>query len=144
MEIEIEITREDYQKFSQYVIKKNKTLKIHRLFLLIFLVLIILLLNIKELHNITHIVTQIIFGLFIYFAIIFLLKPITALVVRRIPSKDGGVLGRHKFRISDEGLWESTEYNESLLKWNGIKSIETSKKHIFVFIDTAFAPSEGY
>jgi hypothetical protein len=139
MEIKIEITRKDFQKFNLYAAKKNKALKRFKLVPVIFLILIVLLLNIKEISNITYMVIQIAFILFLYLAFVLLFKPITALITKYTPAKDGGTLGEHKFRISDEGLWESTEYNESLTKWNGIKSIETTKKYIFVFIDTHMA-----
>lgn len=138
MEITIEVNRNDFKKFNNYIFSKSKIFKIFKYGPAILLVLYVLLTNIKNdySHPVIMIGTQIVFMLIIYFVIMLLLKPFQGILVKRIPKEDGGALGEHKFRISDEGLWESTEYNESLFKWSGIKSIVSNKKYIFIFIDT--------
>ena len=46
-------------------------------------------------------------------------------------TKGKGILGEHELKISDQGLTERTEYNESLHKWSGVKGIcETSKFYL--------------
>jgi hypothetical protein len=54
---------------------------------------------------------------------------------KNLPSKNGVILGKKKFIIEADGLIEETEFNHTLVKWNGIKSIETSEKSIFIFVD---------
>lgn len=39
-------------------------------------------------------------------------------------SKKNGVLGQHIYRISEDGLYESTSANEGLSKWTGITKVE--------------------
>ncbi|MHC4221134.1 MAG: YcxB family protein [Planctomycetota bacterium] len=136
MEIEVEITRKDFQEFNRYALKKNKGLKIFYLLLLMFLSLNLLLPGVKKSLDISYIVAVIISVFIIYFVLLFIFKQITALIARYTPSKRGCILGLHKFRISKEGLWESTEHTESLCKWKGIKSIDTTEKYIFVFVDS--------
>ena len=45
-----------------------------------------------------------------------------------------GVLCEHKFVLRDDGLFESTEVNETLTRWKGIGSIKKYKKGIIVWI----------
>ena len=42
------------------------------------------------------------------------------------------MLGEHHYRITDEGLQEWTSVNETLLRWNGIRGVETIGKFVFV------------
>lgn len=48
-------------------------------------------------------------------------------------------MGKHRFEITEDGFKESTEYNEMFTKWEGIKSIEETKKQIFIFLDRHMA-----
>ena len=46
-----------------------------------------------------------------------------------------GVLGKHEYVITDEGLSERTKSNESLIKWSGIDEVKINKSYIFVRIN---------
>ncbi len=46
-----------------------------------------------------------------------------------------GVLGKHEYVITEEGLSESTEANESLLKWSGIDDVKINEKYILIRIN---------
>ncbi|MCX2781185.1 YcxB family protein [Microbulbifer thermotolerans] len=46
-----------------------------------------------------------------------------------------GVLGKHEYVITDEGLSESTEANESLIKWSGIDDVKINKNYILIRIN---------
>jgi len=139
MEVEAEMTRKDFKEFNQYVIKHKKIYKRAKLLYSALLVLLVILLNTNKITDISYMAGQVVLVLLIYFVVILLLKPISGLFIKYTPAKGGSVLGKHKFRISDEGLWSSIESGESLLKWKGIQSIETTKKYIFVFVDTHMA-----
>ncbi|MFA6175155.1 MAG: YcxB family protein [Phycisphaerae bacterium] len=138
MEIEVDITRKDFVKFNQYVLKHKRVLK-YKLIFPLALVFLVVLSNIKKNSDVFYIVTQIFLILIIYYVVVFLSKPLVALSIKYLPSEKGGVLGKHKFKISDEGLQESTEHNESLVRWDGIQTIETTKDYFFVFVDTHMA-----
>lgn len=46
-----------------------------------------------------------------------------------------GVLGKHEYVITVEGLSERTNANESLIKWSGIDEVRVNKKYILVRIN---------
>ncbi len=43
-----------------------------------------------------------------------------------------GMLGEHEFELKDDGLFETTDVNETLAKWKGLRSVERYKKYIIV------------
>lgn len=137
MEIEVEINRKDFVKFSQYCTKHRKSL-IPKLYPLILIVLVILL-NIGKISDISYVIGNIIFTLIIYYVLVLVLKPLLFLRVKHMPSEKGGILGKHKFKISDDGLIETTEHSESITKWSGVHSVETTKNYIYVFVDSCAA-----
>ena len=139
MEIEIEITREDYKGFNEYIYKNKKIFGRFRFAVPGFLILLIIVLNINRINDILYLVTQIVFILLVYFVLVLVSKQLRLRLIKKIPSEQGGILGKHTFRISDEGIWESTEHNNNLTKWSGILSVETTNKFIFIFVDTHMA-----
>ena len=48
-------------------------------------------------------------------------------------STRNGVLGRHRYEISEEGLHESAIANESLVHWQGIHAVKLMKSYLLVF-----------
>ncbi|MCU7921740.1 MAG: YcxB family protein [Candidatus Thiodiazotropha sp. (ex Dulcina madagascariensis)] len=40
-------------------------------------------------------------------------------------SAKNGILGKHEYRISQEGLYEKTSANEGVSKWEGIQEVQT-------------------
>jgi|ERR1700726_881176 len=46
-----------------------------------------------------------------------------------------GVLGKHDYSLTEEGLREVTEVNDSLQKWNGIQDIIALPRYIFFRIN---------
>ncbi|GAA5444354.1 hypothetical protein Misp06_02540 [Microbulbifer sp. NBRC 101763] len=46
-----------------------------------------------------------------------------------------GVLGKHEYVITEEGLSESTEANEALIKWSGIDDVKINKNYILVRVN---------
>ena len=50
-------------------------------------------------------------------------------------TKKAGVLGEHEYCLKEDGLLEITEANETLVKWNSIKSIIKTKKFMLVQIN---------
>ena len=45
-------------------------------------------------------------------------------------SAKNGILGKHEYRISPEGLHEKTSANEGVSKWEGIQEIQTAGGYI--------------
>jgi len=50
--------------------------------------------------------------------------------------RKSGVLGIHNYTITSQGLCERTDANEALMKWSGIRTVEITKNHIFVGINS--------
>ena len=46
--------------------------------------------------------------------------------------RSNGVLGEHTYTLRDDGLHESTEANESLVKWAGLKDVRRTPSYIYV------------
>jgi hypothetical protein len=62
-------------------------------------------------------------------------------------SKKSGVLGEHEYGIKEDGLLETTEANETLVKWTSIKSIIKTKNFALVQINWYlfhFIPSRSF
>jgi len=78
----------------------------------------------------------------------FVLLGYLSLAQRRIrPSDDGASLGIRTFKLVDEGLLERSRHHEHLTRWSGIRGVDETKNHIFVFIDNCQAhiiPKRGF
>lgn len=46
--------------------------------------------------------------------------------------KTDGVLGDHEYELRDEGFFERTNANETLARWNSVKSLRRARGFIFV------------
>lgn len=53
--------------------------------------------------------------------------------------KHKGVLGIHTLDITDEGLRESTEFNDGLNKWTGLHRLRESRGFVYIYITEAMA-----
>jgi hypothetical protein len=71
------------------------------------------------------------FGCFLFGVVVMVLG--MALFARA----DRGLLGEHTFRITDQGLVESTKVNESLIKWGGVRSLKRTRRYIHIRVTTA-------
>jgi len=70
----------------------------------------------------------------------FVLLGYLSLAQRRIrPSDDGASLGIRTYKLVDEGLLERSRHHEHLTRWSGIRGIDETKNHVFVFIDNCQA-----
>jgi hypothetical protein len=45
-----------------------------------------------------------------------------------------GVAGSHEYQIRENGLFERTDVNESIYRWEGFHKISRSKKYLFVYV----------
>jgi hypothetical protein len=138
MEINIELTRQDYVDFNKYCFFK-KRLKNYIFFMVVFSILLPLLFYINDEFYLTFYLievfsTAIVFSIFMSIAIYFSFKKI-----ERLPAKDGSILGAKKIIIDNDNFIQESDNNKSIQKLKSIKSIELSKKSIFVFIDNTVA-----
>ena len=132
MEISTDIRVEDHQAFTRYVWYSGARGS-WMWFLLIFLGVVALSTLLEAQASIsldtpTMLVTMVI------------LTGYLALAQRRIrPDGDGASLGTRSFELTREGLWERSRNYEMLTRWRGIREVDETPTHIFVFIDNCQA-----
>jgi hypothetical protein len=51
-------------------------------------------------------------------------------------SKKNGILGTHHFEILENGLFETTEANETLTKWTAISKVKQSKSLLYIQVSS--------
>jgi hypothetical protein len=132
MEISTDIRAEDHQAFTRHVWYSGARGS-WVWFLLIFLGVVALSILLEaqagiRLDTPTMLVTMVI------------LTGYLALAQRRIrPDRDGASLGPRTFELGREGLWERSRNFETLTRWRGVREIDETATHIFVFIDNCQA-----
>jgi hypothetical protein len=132
MQISTDIRAQDHQAFTRYVWYSGARGS-WLWFLLIFLGVVALSIALEAQANIhldtpTMLVTMII------------LTGYLALAQRRIrPDEEGASLGTRTFEITREGLWERSRKYEMLSRWAGVRLIDETRDHFFVFIDNCQA-----
>lgn len=139
MEINIEITRDDFVDFNKYVIKKrNRNGKIF-IFNLILALLLPFLVQIKKPFNPVDYFAGVVF-LFALFTLIFVIFwNIEKFGFRKLPDKKGVILGERTILLTDQGFVEITRTTSQTTKWDAVLSVEETRDHIFVFVDKTAA-----
>ena len=136
MEIEVDITRDDYKQFSRYYnTKKNRI----NLWILLFCVLLftldITIRNIIEWNGVIFFITNLFVILVPFWIFMMLIYELMFIIAKYAPSKNGYVLGKRKMVVTEENIIEVAKYRKTIMEWKGVQSIETSKKYIYVFVD---------
>ena len=134
MEIRTQLTRQDYLEFNKYVFFKSR-MKRSIVIALIFIIFWIVFLNYNQPFNfIILLIELLVFSMF--WAIFILITYwITFARVKKMPDKNGEILGEKTYILTDDGLKQISANSESFFKWNAFKSIEDNKKYIFLFVD---------
>ena len=57
-----------------------------------------------------------------------------------LAGKYHGVLGEHTLEITQNGLIERTEYNETLIRWNGIHRTVKTPKYLYLWVNELLFP----
>jgi len=137
MEIEIDITRNDYAHFNKYYFLHKKLKR--TLFLIFVSSLVFPFLVSEGSFNVSLYLRDA--GFFAAFFILFytIIILLTFKWIGRLPSKNGIILGKKIIRLTEEGLVEESENSTTLHKWKAIKSLESDKKYLFIFIDSIAA-----
>jgi len=137
MQIQIDITRDDYANFNKYYFLRKKLKR--TLVLVLGSSLVFPLIGSEGPFDLSmYVKNVIVFALlFIFFYAVFIL--ITFKWIGRLPSKSGIILGKKTIRLTEEGLVEESELSTTVHKWKAIKSLESDKQYFFVFIDNIAA-----
>lgn len=140
MEINYNLTEEDFINFNLYHIKNSKTairsLQLQRMIgPLIFLISSYVFSKIGDVPFI---------GLFITFSIISILwfifypKYFYNHIIRHVKKmikegKNDGLLGEHRMMISEEGIVDSTTNGETKVNWSGIKELKEDGNYLYLY-----------
>jgi YcxB-like protein len=129
-----ELTSTDFVQFQKYYYYRKK-LKVRLLIVLIFAFILPAAFDYDSFKNVyDYLISVLIHGTI--FGVVFMgLGYLSLSLTKRMPSKNGSVIGQKIYQILDEGFKEETDNSVNLVKWTGIKSIEQNSKYIFIFID---------
>ena len=143
MEIDIQLSKEDWLKFNQFVQKRTlKKLKgfVDGIFgnLVIWLILIalfaVLFLTVKVWHWPTAISVATVFVAMIG---LFLLN-IYRLQSSLMPSEHGSFIGKHHFVFDERGIHSEGKGYSGFHSWDVVQSIEHPSGMVILFLDTTF------
>ncbi|MGB5989276.1 MAG: YcxB family protein [Marinifilaceae bacterium] len=129
-----EITREDFLQFNKHV-QSTKNLRKPILFTFLFLILLVIMMNIGEPFDLLSIITQMLMIAAIWGIIFVVFRQVMLSKIKKMPNDKGGILGERKYLIEDKGFREISNSSETLTNWNGIKEIQESKDHYYLFVD---------
>ncbi|WP_321310320.1 YcxB family protein [Marinifilum fragile] len=129
-----EITREDYLQFNKYFFYKNK---LKRTFIIasISIILWVFILHIGEPFDLFEIVIELIAFYLCWTLFVLILTQIGLQKIKKMPDKDGNILGVKTYLLEENGFREITDTSETLTKWCGIKKIQESQDYYYVFVD---------
>ncbi|MCB2312820.1 YcxB family protein [Clostridium tagluense] len=144
MNLEYQITKQDYIDFNIYHMTHSVTMKrslfiLRFIFPIIFLVLPIFLIKITDIPlwywSSVCIISSVLW-------IIFYPKFMKRSVEKRISKileegKTTGILGNHNFSFTEEGVVDKTEFSET--KYNVIEKVVQSETHIFIYVSAVMA-----
>lgn len=137
MKIDIELTRKDYLEFNKrFILKKRFRNSI--LIAASFIILWLLIRNFDTL-NIIKIGVELLIFAAIWIVAIIITHKIQIEKIKKLPSKDGSILGIRTIIIEQDGLREVAPSNESFVKWDGIKKMVDMEDYIYIFVDNIAA-----
>lgn len=134
MRIEVELNRQDFLEFNKRFFL-NKRFKRSYYIAAIFILIWIVIGNFNIPLDISNIFFEFVLFSAIWLILIYGFQKMQIEKVKRMPSKDGSILGKKTFIIEDNGLREITPTNETLVKWDGIEKLIEMEDYIYVFID---------
>lgn len=134
MVVEAEIKRKDYISFNAYFYYR-KRIKQRIITILAVSVLLSVIVNYGRTFAFMDYLVAFILSAAIFTLFTLGLGYLFILATGSFPSKNGSVLGKRKYSITDEGLLEETSTTSSMQKWEGIKSVEENRDLIFLFTD---------
>ena len=129
-----EITREDFLQFNKHFFYKNK---FKRTFIIasIFIILWVFILHTGKPFDLFEIVLDLITFYLGWSLLILILTQIGLQKIKKMPDKDGNILGVKTYLLEEKGFKETTETSETLTNWSGIKEIQESQDYYYVFVD---------
>jgi hypothetical protein len=140
MEINYNLTEEDYLNFNMFHVKNSKAVKrtLNMQRFLTPIIFIVLSYVLSKVGNMSF------FELFIAFLIVSILwiifypRYFYSYVIRNTKKmikegKNDGLLGKHHMILSEEGIIDSTSNGETKVTWSGIQTVSEDKHNIYLY-----------
>jgi hypothetical protein len=131
--IEYDLSRRDLVTSYVSIFLRNRTILVFVIAALLFnLVLYCREPGFSEL-SLAEKITSVAIRIFCFVAIILFLQLALGLAVV-FSAKNRGLVGRHVLEITNEGLIERTEFNQSLNRWTGMRKILSSPYYLYIYV----------
>ncbi|WP_035602741.1 YcxB family protein [Haloferula sp. BvORR071] len=132
LEAEVNITRRDLCYLNWYLVVRNKVIWITGI-ILSFALVWNALAGRNPNHDVVKTVITILIGGILLISFVMVTAGFSVLAAMLRAGRSAGVLGRHIFRISEEGLRETTDVNDSLMNWKGLFAIKDIGSYLLVY-----------
>jgi hypothetical protein len=130
--ITYEITRWDIFVNWMTVILRNRILQVFVLAMLVINGCLILASSLGR-HSLVHLVIEAVIYLIVFVGILAFFQCVLGLANAFIP-KHRGVVGRHILELTEQGLIERTDYNETLHRWPSISRVLSLGGYLYIYV----------
>jgi hypothetical protein len=138
MELNIEITREDYGRFMKFWYVKFRLKKSFIFITILSLIFALVLVDFSTITFVDYIIVVLML-MMLYGMILFLTMNFSLKRSGKLLHENGTVLGIKKIDISEQGIQESSENSTTMFKWNSIKEVTSDDQAIYIFVDKVAA-----
>lgn len=138
LEVAVDITRRDIGYLTWYLVVRNKAIWGAGIILSLAILWSALKAGNREPEVLKVIILTLVVGCLLILFVISM-AGLSVLTAMLRTGRGAGVLGRHNYRISEEGLRETTDVNDSLMHWKGIFAIKDTGSYLLVFQTPALA-----
>ncbi|AXI10808.1 hypothetical protein CUC15_18475 [Oceanobacillus zhaokaii] len=140
MEINYNLTEEDYLNFNLFHMKNSKSvmnsLKMQRFLTPIFFILISYLFS--QLGDTPFLFAFIPFLIISIIWIVFYPRFFYKTVIRNVKKmiregRNGGLIGKHRMIITEDGITETTSTDETKVNWSGIQAFKEDNDYFYLY-----------
>ncbi|WNC71002.1 YcxB family protein [Thalassotalea psychrophila] len=148
MNIEVNLTEEDFVQFNKYALKKVLSSKTTTILCLLQNIAsgavfgLVVMTIFKMLEGKSHSMwnTALFSVATLFFLYLIIIKVQQAIYMKKmLPNKDGLVLGSKKIELLENGIKEESQLGYNFYNWKAVVSIEEDKNTVYVFLDKAIA-----
>jgi YcxB-like protein len=114
------------------IVLRNRMLQVSIVSLIVFSEVLVVVFGLGEGLFSSTIVLSVVFAFALCLAI-FISQAVLALAMAYLP-KERGVVGEHTLEITEQGLIERTEFNESLHKWAAMYRVVSQLGYLYIYV----------
>jgi YcxB-like protein len=114
------------------IVLRNRMLQVSIVSLIVFSEVLVVVFGLGEGLFSSTIVLSVVFAFALCLAI-FISQALLALAMAYLP-KERGVIGEHTLEITEQGLIERTEFNESLHKWPAMYRVVSQLGYLYIYV----------